>query len=77
MSNSRISTRVDDRGDVTTRTVNQPSGLIVEIESSRFGREGTEVTLGFEGSENRNLKLDGRQARAIYLALEKHYSQLA
>lgn len=75
-SNSRIRTRVDDRGDVTTETVNQPTGLIVEIDSGRFGKEGTDVTIGFEGAANRNLKLDGRQARALFRSLAKHYATL-
>ncbi len=74
-SNSRINTRVNGRGDIRTDTVNQPSGLVVDIDSKRFGKEGTNVTLGFEGAENRFLKLDGFQARTLYESLQKHFDQ--
>lgn len=77
MINSRIKTRVNDRGDITTETVNHPEGLVVSIESGRWGKEGTEATLGFEGAENRFLKLDGRQLRSLYMALQKHYDEFA
>ena len=72
-TNSRINTRVSGRGDITTRTVNNPSGLTITIESGRFGKEGTEATIGFDNAPNRFLKLDGFQARALYESLAKHY----
>lgn len=72
---SRIKTRVNSRGDVKTETVNNPSDLVVDIESGRFGKEGTGVTLGFRGAENRFLKLDGRQARTLFRSLEKHFAR--
>ena len=73
--NSRIYSRTFSNGDVRTETQNNPSGLVVDIDSGRFGKEGTQATIGFEGAENRFLKLNGRQARALYRALSAHYSQ--
>ena len=73
--NSRINTRVTNRGDINTTTINNPSGLIVDIESGRFGKEGTIATIGFDNAPNRWLKLDGFQARALYESLAKHYSE--
>lgn len=63
-------------GLVETRTINNPSGFIVSAESTRRGKGGSKVTIGFEDSQNRNLKLNGRQARALYLALSKHFAEL-
>ena len=76
MSNSRINTKVNDRGDVSTETVNNPRGLVIEIDSKRWGREGTEMTVGFEDAANRFLKLDGREARTLFNALYKHYNEV-
>lgn len=74
-SNSRISTRVNRRGDITTRTINNPTGLEVEVSSGRFGKEGTAVSIGFDSAPNRRLKLTGREARSLFQALEKHYAE--
>lgn len=73
--NSRINTTVDESGTIETQTVNQPSGLVVEARSTRRGRDGTTVKIGFDRSPNRNIKLDGFQARALYRALHKHYNE--
>lgn len=75
MSNSRINTRVSNRGDITTTTVNNPSGLEVNIESGRFGKEGTTATIGFEDAPNRRIKLDGYTTRALFESLAKHYGE--
>lgn len=74
-NNSRIYSRTFANGDIKTETINNPSGLHIDIESSRFGKEGTSVTLGFDGAENRFLKLSGREARTLFDALRKHYDQ--
>lgn len=74
-SNSRTRTRVSRRGDVDTTIVNQPEDFHIQISSGRYGKEGTEVTLGFDGAENRFLKIDGRKARALFNALGKHYGK--
>lgn len=74
-SNSRIYSRTFSNGDVKTETRNNPSGLHIDIDSGRFGKEGTSATIGFEGAENRFMKLNGRQLRSLYQALDRHYSQ--
>ena len=74
-SNSRIYSRTFINGDIKTETQNNPTGLVVDIESGRFGKEGTTAKIGFDSAPNRFLKLDGRQARALYESLSKHYSQ--
>ncbi len=74
-NNSRINTRVNGRGDIKTNTINQPTGLVIDIDSGRFGKEGTNFTIGFEGRENRFMKLNGRQARTLFRSLAKHYGE--
>lgn len=75
MSNSRIRTRTNNRGDINTNTVNNPTGLVVDIESGRYGKEGTTATIGFEDAPNRFLKLDGYQTRTLFESLAKHYGE--
>ncbi len=74
--NSRIYSRTFINGNVRTETKNNPSGLMVDIESTRFGKEGTVATIGFESAPNRFLKLNGYEARALFESLSRHYDQL-
>jgi len=73
--NSRIYSRTFINGNIRTETQNNPSGLKVDIQSGRFGKEGTIATIGFDSAPNRYLKLNGHEARALYQSLEKHYSK--
>lgn len=74
MTNSRIYNRTYINGDIRTETQNNPSGLFVDIESGRFGKEGTTMTIGFEDAPNRWTRLDGRQARTLFKALQRHFN---
>lgn len=74
-SNSRIYSRTFINGNVKTETKNNPQGLHIDIDSGRFGKEGTTATIGFDSAPNRFLRLDGREARSLYQALSAHYDK--
>ena len=74
-NNSRIYSRTFVNGDVRTETKNSPMGLFIDIDSGRYGKEGTVGTIGFENAPNRFLRLDGRELRSLYQALNSHFGQ--
>jgi hypothetical protein len=74
-TNSRIYSRTFTNGDIKTETKDSPMALHVDIESTRFGKEGTTATIGFDNAPNRFLRLNGRELRSLYQALDKHYAQ--
>ena len=76
--NSRIITRMDRKGQLRTETTGRdPGQLDVSITTNRrnmtrvfIDQHGRDYAAGFS-----TIELDGRQARTLFLALQKHYWQ--
>jgi hypothetical protein len=68
--NSTIVTRRDRNGKFRTETAGRDSGISVAVSTNST----TDSTILFVDSyDGKSLRFDGREARTIYRALQKHY----
>lgn len=75
--NAIVRTRLDRTGKVRTETARRDEGSLDVAISTNARNNSTRVFIDTNGRDGNfpvaNLELNGRQARTLYLALQKHF----
>jgi riboflavin biosynthesis pyrimidine reductase len=75
--NSRVNTRIDRTGKVRTETARRDNGELDVAISTNERDNSTRVFIDASGRSSQipyaDLELNGRQARTLFLALQKHF----
>jgi hypothetical protein len=76
--NARVNNRIDRTGKVRTETTRRDGGELDVAISTNERSNTTRVFIDLGGREGNfpsaDLELNGRQARTLFLALQKHFS---
>ena len=76
--NSRVNTRIDRTGKLRTETVRRDDGELDVSISTDERTNSTRVFIDARGREGNftypDLELNGRQARTLLIALQRHFS---